>query len=157
MWIFLISCYALMGLTTLLLVLTGYAGVTHQTIFGVNHPRIATVTMIILSFTETLVLYFFIATSKAYKPLIAQLEKAQTFQISMAKIKGPIYKHVSLTVLIFGTIFILGGAADNDFSIGWLHGQLFLLGIVYHFYALKIKNTAFREQISLINEMDEAL
>jgi len=146
-----------MGLTTLLLVLTGYAGVTHQTIFGVNHPRIATVTMIILSFTETLVLYFFIATSKAYKPLIAQLEKAQTFQISMAKIKGPIYKHVSLTVLIFGTIFILGGAADNDFSIGWLHGQLFLLGIVYHFYALKIKNTAFREQISLINEMDEAL
>ena len=157
MWIFLISCYALMGITTILLLMTGYAGVTHQPIFGINHPRIATVTMIILSFAETLIMYFFIATSKAYRPLISHLDNAQSFQISMAKIKGPIYKHVSLTILIFGIIFMLGGAADNGFSIGWLHGQLFLVGIVYYFYALKIKNTAFKDQISLINEMDDTL
>ncbi|MBL7012941.1 MAG: hypothetical protein ISR83_00845 [Candidatus Marinimicrobia bacterium] len=157
MWTFLISCYVLMGMTTILLLITGYAGFTHNFIWGVNHPRIATVTIIILSLTETLVMYFFIATSKAYKPLIAHLDQAQVFQIKMAKIKGPIYKHVSLTVLLFGIIFILGGAADNNFSIGWLHGQLFLVGILYYFYALKIKNTAFQDQVALLNDMDKSL
>lgn len=157
MWIFLISCYGLMGLSTLLLLLTGYVGYSHEPFLGINHPRIGTVTIIVLSLTETLVMYYFIATSKAYKPLIASNAKFPEFHKRMIQIKMPIYKHVSLTVLLFGMIFILGGAVDNHFSIGWLHGQLFLVSIIYYFYALKIKNSAFKAQVDLINEMDKIL
>ena len=157
MWIFLISAYILMGMSSIALLVTAYAGYTQDLLFGVNHPRIATVTILTLSFTETLVMYFFIATGKAYKSLIKDTEKKTSFQLKMAQIKSPIYKHVSLTILLFGIVFILGGAADNNFSIGWLHGQLFLVSILYYFWALKIKNTAFQKQVELIGEMDKAI
>ena len=65
-----------------------------------------------------------------------------------------LFPHLMLTLILVGGVFIHGGAVDNHMPSAWLHGPLFLAAYGHHLWSLVIKNNAFKEQISIIAELE---
>jgi len=70
MWLFMIICYIMMASNFLNILLTGLMGYFKFTVWGATHARFAIFTILVFILTETLVMFFFIATGKSIKQMI---------------------------------------------------------------------------------------
>ena len=110
--------------------------------------------ILIFLITETVVMYFFISTGKGIKEAIETgLGKKELWKRER-KLKMELFPHLMLTLILVGGVFIHGGAVDNHMPSAWLHGPLFLLAYGHHLWSLVIKNNAFKEQISIISQLE---
>jgi len=154
MYIFMIICYILMLVNIINLALSGLGGYLKLEIIGANHVEFALFSMMIFIITETLVMYFFIATGKSIKEAIKNNLGSKKIWEKERKLKMRLFPQIMLTLLLFSIIFIYGGVADNKLPTAYLHGYLFPIAIIHHIWTLKIKNNSFRDQIELIRKLD---
>ena len=154
MWIFMITCYLLMFINFINLLLTGLSGYFHFDIMGANHARFALFTILIFSITETVVMYFFISTGKGIKSAIEDGLGDISLWERERKLKMKLFPQLMLTLTLVGAVFIHGGVVDNQMPSAWLHGYLFLAAFFHHIWTLKIKNDAFKEQLAIISELE---
>ena len=154
MYLFMITCYLLMLINYINLTLVGLGGYLHFDVLGANHARFALFMILIFVITETVVMYFFISTGKGIKEAIETgLGKKELWKRER-KLKMKLFPHLMLTLILVGGVFIHGGAVDNHMPSAWLHGPLFLAAYGHHLWSLVIKNNAFKEQISIIAELE---
>ena len=154
MYVFMISCYLLMLINLINLTLTGASGYWGFNILGANHTRFALFTILIFTITETIVMYFFITTGKAIKRAVESGLGDENLWSRERKLKMALFPQLMLTIFLVGGWFIHIGAVENQISPYWLHSLLFLLAYVHHIWSLKIKNNSFKEQISIISELE---
>ena len=150
-----IICYFLMAINYINLLLCGSMGYFRFSIFSANHPQFALFTILIFITTETLVMYFFIATGKSIKLLLKDHDSGKQLWKKIKLIKKDVFPHIMITILLIGGLFIHGGAVDNRLPIAWLHGPLFIVAILHHSWSLIIKNRSFRKQIEIVSTMSE--
>ena len=149
-----IICYLLMLINCINLTLVGLGGDLHFDVLGANHARFAIFMILIFLITETVVMYFFISTGKGIKEAIETgLGKKELWKRER-KLKMKLFPHLMLTLILVGGVFIHGGAVDTHLPSAWLHGPLFLAAYGHHLWSLVIKNNAFKEQVSIIAELE---
>ena len=136
------------------LTLTGLSGYFHFEIMGANHIRFALFTILIFSITETVVMYFFITTGKAIKNALESGLGNESLVKRERKLKMVLFPQLMLTILLVGGWFIHIGAVENNISPNWLHATLFIIAFIHHSWLLGVKNNAFKEQLSIINELE---
>ena len=154
MYVFMLSCYVLMLVNVVNLTLTGTSGYFNFDIFGASHTRFALFMILIFTITETIVMYFFITTGKAIKTAITSGLGTQSLWGRERKLKMTLFPQLMLTILLVGGWFIHIGAVENNLATKWLHWPLFFLAFIHHLWSLKIKNSSFREQLSIISELE---
>jgi len=163
MYIFMISCYILMVFNLLNLILCGAMGYTTFFIFGANHAQFALFTILIFVLTETLVMYFFIATGKSMKSILSNQVDLNATQLwnKVKHIKKIVFPHIMITILIIGGLYIfyfgyIKSAMSNEtLAYSWLQGPLYILGISHHIWSIKIKNDSFKMQIEIVSDMSK--
>ena len=126
-------------------------------IVSANHAQFALFTILIFIMTETLVMYFFIATGKSIKSLLKDHKNGKQLWKKIRFIKKDVFPHIMLTIVLIGGLFIHGGAVDNRLQIAWLHGPLFIIAILHHSWSLIVKNRSFRNQIEIVSEMSKEI
>tara|TARA_X000001036_G_scaffold227630_1_gene212810 strand:+ start:1235 stop:1684 length:450 start_codon:yes stop_codon:yes gene_type:complete len=136
------------------LTLVGSSGYWSFTIFGASHTRFALFMILIFTITETIVMYFFISTGKAIKSAIEAGLGKDTLWSRERKLKMILFPQLMLTIFLVGGWFIHIGAVENNMPTKWLHWPIFFLAYLHHTWSLKIKNNAFREQLSIISELE---
>ncbi len=156
MYTFMITCYALMLINVINLTLTGASGYWGFEIMGANHTRFALFTILIFTITETVVMYFFISTGKAIKSALESGLGKDDLWSRERKLKMVLFPQLMLTIFLVGGWFIHIGAVENNISPNWLHGLLFIIAYVHHLWSLRLKNNSFKEQISIISELEPA-
>ncbi len=149
-----IICYLLMLINTINLLLSGISGYFKLSIIGANHVEFALFSMMIFIITETLVMYFFIATGKSIKEAIEKNLGSKKIWEKERVLKMKLFPQIMLTLLLFSVIFIYGGVADNKLPTAYLHGYLFPIAMIHHIWILKVKNDSFKNQIELIRELN---
>ena len=149
-----IICYLLMLINCINLTLVGLGGYLHFDVLGANHARFAIFMILIFIITETVVMYFFISTGKGIKNAIETGLGKKDLWKKERKLKMELFPHLMLTLILVGGVFIHGGVVDNNMPSAWLHGPLFLLAYGHHLWSLVIKNNAFKEQISIISQLE---
>ena len=149
-----IICYFLMLINFINLTLVGSSGYLSFTIFGASHTRFALFMILIFTITETVVMYFFISTGKAIKSAIEAGLGKDTLWSRERKLKMILFPQLMLTIFLVGGWFIHIGAVENNMPTKWLHWPIFFLAYLHHAWSLKIKNNAFREQLSIISELE---
>ena len=151
-----ITCYALMMINGINLTLTGASGYWGFEIMGANHTRFALFTILIFTITETVVMYFFISTGKAIKSALESGLGKDDLWSRESTLKMVLFPQLMLTIFLVGGWFIHIGAVENNISPNWLHGLLFMVAYVHHLWSLRLKNNSFKEQISIISELEPA-
>ena len=136
------------------LTLTGASDYLNFQIFGASHTRFAVFMILIFTITETIVMYFFITTGKAIKEAIESGQGKKELWYRERTLKMKLFPPLMLTILLVGGWFIHIGAVENQISPLWLHRLIFFLAYIHHFYTLNIKNSAFKEQLSIISALE---
>ena len=163
MYIFMISCYILMVFNLLNLILCGAMGYTTFFIFGANHAQFALFSILIFVLTETLVMYFFIATGKSMKSILSNQVDLNATQLwnKVKHIKKIVFPHIMITILIIGGLYIFyfgyikSAISNENLAYSWLLVPLYVSGLIHHIWSLKIKNDSFKMQIEIISEMSK--
>ena len=154
MYLFMMICYFLMLINLINLIVVGTSGFWGHSVFGTSHTRFALFMILIFTITETVVMYFFISTGKAIKTAITSGLGTQSLWGRERKLKMTLFPQLMLTILLVGGWFIHIGAVENNLATKWLHWPLFFLAFIHHLWSLKIKNSSFREQLSIISELE---
>ena len=154
MYIFMITCYALMLINAINLTITGTSGYFDFEIFGASHTRFALFMILIFTITETIVMYFFITTGKAIKSAIELGLGRKELWPMERKLKMRLFPQLMLTISLVGGWFIHIGAVENQMSPIWVHHLIFAIAYVHHLWSLKIKNDSFKLQLSIIAELE---
>lgn len=154
MYVFMIICYALMLVNLINLTLTGASGYWHFDILGASHTRFALFMILIFTITETVVMYFFISTGKAIKSAIESGLGKEELWKRERRLKMELFPQLMLTILLVGGWFIHIGAVENQISPKWVHDLIFTLAFTHHLWSLNIKNNSFKEQLSIIAELE---
>ena len=149
MYLFMIACYFLMAINVISLALYCLMGYFRFYFLGANYYEFALFAMIVFIFTETLVMYFFIATSKSLKVMLEGIIENNIYWKKISTVKTSAYSQVMMTILVFGGAFLHGGAVDNNMSIALLHSPLCLLAFVHHIYTITSKNNLFKQQVEI--------
>ena len=149
-----ITCYALMLINVINLTITGASGYFNFEIFGASHTRFALFMILIFTITETIVMYFFITTGKAIKSAIELGLGRKELWSMERKLKMRIFPQLMLTISLVGGWFIHIGAVENQMSPIWVHNLIFAIAYIHHLWSLKIKNDSFKQQLSIIAELE---
>ncbi|MFL2983836.1 MAG: hypothetical protein ACJZ12_05530 [Candidatus Neomarinimicrobiota bacterium] len=136
------------------LTLTGASDFFDFNVFGTNHTRFALFMILIFTITETIVMYFFITTGKAIKTALEEGLGKKELWSRERTLKMKLFPQLMLTILLIGGWFIHIGAIENQISPLWLHRLIFIIAYIHHLFSLKIKNDAFKEQLSIISNLD---
>ena len=110
--------------------------------------------ILIFTITETIVMYFFITTGKAIKSAIESGLGNNDLWSRERQLKMKLFPQLMLTIFLVGGWFIHIGAIENNMSPVWVHYSIFSVAYVHHLWSLKIKNSSFKEQLSIISELE---
>ena len=149
MFILIILSYLMVGITTVLLFLTGFQGLARTGIIGMTHPLLGLLTILIFAFTETFTLTFISAFIKSVKQ---NLEEGQSSKLTQSRRR--IYSHGMISILWITTVFLLGGAVDTNLIPSFFHGMIFLLGFVHYFYLIKLQHSVMGDCLLTMNELN---
>ena len=153
MWGLMIVSYFCIAATFLLLSLTGLQGYFQFYIFKASHAQFALFTAIFYMFTETLVMFYFIGAGTAIKKTIASLGLETDDYEKVKKTKMVLFPHLTLNMVLIGTVFILGGAVQIGSISGWIHGLLFDIAFLHFLYTTMVQHRGFKENVEIISEL----
>ena len=161
MYIFMLSCYLLMIINFINFTISGAMVFYDVQFFGANHAQFSLLAILVFVLTETIVMYFFIATGKSIKNILIENNSSESERQweKIKSIKGIIFPQIMLTITIVGTLYIFyfGYVSSNsnaeNIKYAWISTPLFFLGYLHHIWTLKVKNDSFKMQIDIIGEL----
>ena len=161
MYIFMISCYLLMIINFINFTISGAMVFFNIQFFGANHAQFSLLAILVFVLTETVVMYFFIATGKSIKNILIENNNSESEKLweKIKSIKGIIFPQIILTVTIVGTLYVFyfGYIASNsnaeNVKYAWISAPLFFVSYLHHIWTLKIKNDSFKMHIEIVGEL----
>ena len=161
MYIFMLSCYLLMIINFINFTISGAMVFFDIQFFGANHAQFSLLAILVFVLTETIVMYFFIATGKSIKNILIENNSSESERLwdKIKLIKGIIFPQIMLTITIVGTLYIFyfGYIASNpnaeNIKYAWISTPLFFIGYLHHIWTLKVKNDSFKMQIDIVGEL----
>ena len=139
----------MVGITTILLFLTGFQGLARTDISGITHPLLGLLTVLIFIFTETFTITFISAFIKSVKQ---NLEAGQSSELTQSRSR--VYSHGMISILWITAVFLLGGAVDTNLLPSFFHGMVFLLGFVHYFYLIKLQHSVMVDCLLSIGDLN---
>ena len=161
MYIFMLSCYLLMIINFINFTISGAMVFFDIQFFGANHAQFSLLAILIFVLTETIVMYFFIATGKSIKNILIENNGSESERLwdKIKSIKGIIFPQIMLTITIVGTLYVFyfGYVTSNsnaeNIKYAWISAPLFFIGYLHHIWTLKVKNDSFKVQIDIVGEL----
>ena len=161
MYFFMVACYLLMVINFSALTICGLMGIYDISFFGANHAQFGLLAILIFVFTETIVMYFFIATGKSIKNILIDSgsTKSEDLWTRIKDIKNIIFPQIMLTIIFVGTLYIYyfgyvaSNANNSDFGYAWISFPLFIVSYLHHVWTIKIKNDSFKMQIDIVKDL----
>ncbi len=155
MWGLMITSYLGILVTFILLFITGLQGYFHFQVMNANHSQFALITAMIYMFTQTLIMFYFIGSGTAIKKSIQSSGRGIESYEKVKKGKMLLFPHLTLNMVLVGTVFILGGAVQTGSVSGWIHGILFIISFIHFLYTILLEHRGFKDNIDILVELAE--
>ena len=161
MYSFMIICYLLMVINFVATTVCGLMGIYDMSFFGANHAQFGLLAILLFVFTETIVMYFFIATAKSIKNILIESNSSMSEELwsRIKNIKNIIFPQTMLTITLIGSLYIFyfgyvsSNSNNSDFAYSWISLPFFILCYFHHLWTLKVKNDSFKMQVGVIKDL----
>jgi hypothetical protein len=118
-----------------------------------SHLTFMILTCIVYSFTETLVIFFFVGTGVSVKEYSREHHMDEGFHKRSIAIKHKVYPPLMLNILFMIILFVLVGAVDTRRMPAWIY-QIIFIGCLAHYIQTKIiQHVCFKDNTQIILEM----
>src|SRR5262245_49469158 len=139
-----------------LLTYDGYR-TTAGTLSATAHIRFALFGIVIVLFTHTMSLFYFVGTGSRIKKVVKEYALPAGLVERTRRFKARLFPWLTFTPLVTMAAFILGGGAHTRVLPGWVHGSLALLALGMNLITAVLAVTCLSDNIVLIEEIDAAL
>ena len=156
MWGLMIICYFGMFFSVLLLLISGLQNYLNFFIYKANYQEFALLAIIFYMFSQTLVMFYFIASGTAIKKEIIKNKIKTIAYEKVKKTKMILFPHLTFNILLLGTAFVLIGAVDTGSVSRFIQSSLFIFGFLHFLYTIRIQHIGFKENIDIIIELAES-
>jgi len=121
------------------------------------HIRFALFGIVIVLFTHTMTLFYFVGTGSRIKKVVHQYGLPFSLAERTVRLKARLFPWLTFTPLATMAAFILGGGAHTHALPGWVHGSLSLLALGMNLVTTVLAVLCISENVVLIDEIDAAL
>ncbi len=121
------------------------------------HIRFALFAIVVVLFTQTMTLFYFVGTGSRIKKVAQRYRLATSFVERTRRLKARLFPWLTFTPLVTMAAFIIGGGAHTRVLPGWLHGLLALLALAMNLITTAVAVSCISDNIVLIEEIDAAL
>src|SRR6266704_2713908 len=90
------------------------------------HIRFALFGIVVVLFTQTMTLFYFVGTGSRIKKVVQRYRLAASFVERTRLLKARLFPWLTFTPLVTMAAFIIGGGAHTRVIAGWVHGALAL-------------------------------
>lgn len=150
MWGLMITSYCCIAITFILLFISGLQGYFQFYVYKASHHDFALITAIFYMFTETLIMFYFIGSGTAIKNNIIEEKSPLHLYENIKKTKMKLFPHLTLNMLLMGTVFILSGAVHVGSMSEGLRGVLFICAFIHFLYTTQLQHNGFKENIEIL-------
>src|SRR5256712_9891902 len=121
------------------------------------HIRFALFGIVIVLFTHTMTLFYFVGTGSRIKKIVREYGLSVSLVDRTRRFKARLFPWLTFTPLVTMAAFIIGGGAHTRVIPGWVHGVLALLALGMNLATAALAVTCISDNIVLIGEIDAAL
>tara|TARA_B100000686_G_C16025893_1_gene588228 strand:- start:12 stop:473 length:462 start_codon:yes stop_codon:yes gene_type:complete len=144
-----------MFFSIILLSISGMQSYFDFSVYKANYQEFALLSTIFYMFSQTLIMFYFIASGTAIKK---EIMKTQINTIAYEKVKKTkmiLFPHLTFNILLLGTAFVLIGAVDTGAMSSLIQKLLFFVGFFHFLFTVRIQHIGFKENIDIIIELSE--
>src|ERR1051325_1638934 len=121
------------------------------------HIRFALFGIVVVLFTQTMTLFYFVGTGSRIKKVGQQHRLAASYVERTRRLKARLFPWLTFTPLVTMAAFIIGGGAHTRVLPGWAHGSLALAALAMNLVTAVLAVACLSDNIVLIEEIDAAL
>ena len=121
------------------------------------HIRFALFGMVIVLFTHTMTLFYFVGTGSRIKKVVREHALPEALVDRTRRMKARLFPWLTFTPLVTMAAFIIGGGAHTRVIPGWVHGALALLALGMNLVTAVLAVVCISDNVVLIEEIDGAL
>ncbi len=121
------------------------------------HIRLALFGMVVILFTHTMTLFYFVGTGSRIKSVVREHGLAASLVDRTRRLKARLFPWLTFTPLVTMAAFIIGGGAHTRVVPGWIHGGLAVGALAMNLITAFLAILCLSDNVALINEIDEAL
>jgi len=147
------SCYVLSLITFVILIIAFIQSFLGFSIGQANHTSFMILACIIYSFTETLVIFFFVGTGVSVKEYTRDHNLDTQYHKRSIAIKHRVYPPLMWNILYMIILFVLVGAVDTNRMPLWLYQVIFVACLMHYLKAKVIQHNCFRDNTQIILDM----
>ena len=157
MWFFMNTCYLLSLLSFSMFLVAFIQSILNFHVLQANHLTFMILTCIVYSFTETLVIFFFVGTGVSVKEYSIDHHLDSAYHKRSIALKHKVYPPLMLNILFMVILFVLVGAVDTHRLPALLY-QVIFIGCLAHYVKTKIiQHECFKSNTRIILEMSGAI
>src|SRR6266850_1183345 len=121
------------------------------------HIRFALFGIVVVLFTQTMTLFYFVGTGSRIKKVVQRYGLAASLVERTRRLKARLFPWLTFTPLVTMAAFIVGGGAHTRLVPAWVHGGLAVLALGMNLVTAVVALQCIAENVTLIDEIDEAL
>ena len=149
--------YFLMIISVCLLIINGMQGYLDFNIYNAGHIQFAFISTIFYMFTESWIMFYFIGSGKTIKETIINYNLDKNIYQEVVASKKKVFPHITLNILLIGTVFVIGGGVHTKAISGSVHGWLFIFSLMHFFYTIKLQHDAFKDTSKMLSKLGELI
>lgn len=153
MWFFMISCYILSLLTSVMLFAMLLQNQIALPFLKIPALTFTILTSIVYFFTETLVIFFFVGTGVSVRDYSKEKNLSDEYRQRSLAIKHKLYPPTMLNLLLMIVLFVLPGVIHIGKFQGMYYHYYFLLCLWHYVYTKIIQHQCFKENTENILAM----
>jgi len=121
------------------------------------HIRFALFGIVVVLFTQTMTLFYFVGTGSRIKKVVQRYGLAASLVERTRRLKARLFPWLTFTPLVTMAAFIVGGGAHTHALPAWMHGLLALIALAMNLITAVVAVVCISDNIVLIEEIDAAL
>jgi len=145
--------YFLMILSLIFLIVNGAQGYMQFKIYNATHIQFAFIATIFYMFSQSWIMFYFIGSGKTIKETILKYDLDKKIYQEVINSKKKLFPHLTLNILLIGTVFVIGGGVQTKVVSGSTHGWLFISSLLHLFYLMKLEHLAFKETADILSKL----
>tara|TARA_B100001750_G_C15069575_1_gene380453 strand:- start:24 stop:491 length:468 start_codon:yes stop_codon:yes gene_type:complete len=149
--------YFLMIISFVLLSINGAQGYLNFKIYNASHIQFAFISTIFYMFTESWIMFYFIGSGKTIKETILTYKLDKSIYDDVIASKRKLFPHITINVLLIGTVFVIGGGVHTKAISVMTHGLLFFVGIFHFMYLIYLQHYYFKDTARILSHLGDLI
>ena len=149
--------YFLMFISVVLLFINAMQGYFDFKIYNASHIQFAFISTIFYMFAESWVMFYLIGSGKTIKETILNYKLDKNLYQEVILSKRKVFPHITLNILLVGTVFVIGGGVHTKVISITVHGWLFIISMLHFLYTIKLQHEAFKDTSKLLSKLGKLI